>query len=95
MRQGMGGWLLAIILSVLSSLVIGLSLVWLNIERMDMAYNQRRMQGELEDRRSLKAKLEVERDRLLSPYELGRKAQALGMRDAKPGQIRRIGEGGL
>jgi len=94
-RQGMGGWLLAIILSVLSSLVIGLSLVWLNIERMDMAYNLRRMQGELEDRQSLKAKLEVERDRLLSPYELGRKAVALGMRDARQGQIRRLGDGGL
>lgn len=95
MSQGSGGWLLALIVSALSSLVMGLTLVWLNIERMDMAYNLRRFHAEIEDRRNLKAKLEVERDRLLSPYELGRKATALGMRDAKPGQIRRIGDAGL
>ncbi len=36
MSHGVGSWVLAMILSVLTSLVLGLSLVWLNIERMDM-----------------------------------------------------------
>ncbi len=94
MSHGVGSWVLAMILSVLTSLVLGLSLVWLNIERMDMAYALRKLQGELDGRAALTAKLEVERDRLMSPYELGRKAETMGMRGARPGQIRRIEEAG-
>ena len=39
------------------------------------------------------AKLEVERDSLLSPYVLGKTAEQLGMSMADPGQIRRIKAG--
>lgn len=94
MNQGLGSWVLVMILSALTSLVLGLALVWLNIERLDMAYSLRTVQGELDGRTALTAKLEVERDRLMSPYELGRKAEAMGMRGARPGQIRRIEEAG-
>jgi hypothetical protein len=38
----------------------------------------------------LKHKLEVERARLLSPYDLGRAAIDLDMREALPDQIRRL-----
>ena len=70
------GWLLLLVLSLLFSLVMGLALVWLS--------------GQLEERIVLKAKLEIERDRLLSPHILGRKAEELGMREARPGQIRKL-----
>ena len=37
-----------------------------------------------------RAKLEVERERLLSPYELRRRAEEFGMREPRPGQVRRM-----
>ena len=82
------GWLLALILSILTSLVLGLTLVWLSIESTDMTYAIGQLQASVSERNALKAKLEVERDRLLSPYELGRAALTLGMREATSGQIR-------
>ena len=84
------GWLLALIFSVLTSLVLGLILVWLSIESTDMTYAIGQLQASVSDRNALKAKLEVERDRLLAPYELGRAALTLGMREATPGQIRHL-----
>lgn len=78
------------VLSIMLSLATGLVLIWISIERADSAFRIGQMQAELDKRVVLKAKLEVERDKLLAPYELGRKAAALGMREAKPGQIRRL-----
>lgn len=86
------GWLLALILSILTSLVLGLVLVWISIESTDMAYSIGQLHAEVAERNALRAKLEVERDRLLSPYELGRFALSLGMRDALPGQIRHLSD---
>jgi len=87
------GWLLALILSILLSLVLGLTLVWLSIESTDMTYAIGQLQASVSDRNALKDKLEVERDRLLSPYVLGRAALTLGMREAVPGQIRHLDDG--
>lgn len=84
------GWLLTLIVSLLLSLVFGLVLVWMSIESTDRTYAIGQLHVQLAERKALKAKLEVERDRLLSPYELGRAALALGMREALPGQIRRL-----
>lgn len=84
------GWLLALALGLLSWVVMGLVLVWSNIERMDTTYFINIAQNTLRERKALKAKLEVERGRLISPYELRRKAEEFGMREAKPGQIRRM-----
>lgn len=84
------GWLLLMVLSILLSIITGLVLVWTSIERADAAFRISQLQAEVDRRIALKAKLEVERDKLLAPYELGRKAVALGMREAKPGQIRRL-----
>ncbi len=90
-RQGGGkGWLLMLALGLLSCMVMGLILVWSNIERMDTTYFINMQQNALRERQSLQAKLEVERERLLSPYELRRKAKDFGMREPKPGQIRRM-----
>ena len=86
-QMSSSGWLLAFIISLLLSLLMGLALVWLSIERTDKAYSIRQ-------RAVLKTKLEVERDRLLAPHVLRRKAIQLGMSEAKPGQIRRMPDPG-
>lgn len=91
-KRGSTGWLLIIAVGILSCLIMGLVMVWVNIERMDTSYFINILQVDVRDRQSHKAKLEVEREHLLSPYELGRKAEALGMRQPKPGQIRRMDE---
>ncbi len=88
--HGGRGWLLALVLGLLSCMVMGLVLVWSNIERMDTTYFINIQQNTVRERRALRAKLEVERERLLSPYELRRKADEFGMREPKPGQIRRM-----
>lgn len=84
------GWLLMLVLSLLLSLIMGLTLVWVSIERTDMAFSIRQLRADVEKRAVLKTKLEVERDKLLAPYVLGQKAARFGMREAKPGQIRKM-----
>jgi hypothetical protein len=87
---GSGGWLLALILSLLFSMVLGLALIWLSIDRNDTAYAIHKAQEELEAVRAHVGKLEVERDTLLSPHILEKKAEQLGMGMADPGQVRRM-----
>lgn len=83
----------SLILALLAgALIFGLVSVWLNIGRMDMAYDIRNMEKELDRRRTVTAKLEVERNNLLSPYRLGELAKELGLVVPKPGQIRRVTE---
>lgn len=89
-QRGGRGWLLALALGLLACMVMGLVLVWSNTERMDTTYFINIAQNELRERRALRAKLEVERERLLSPYELRRRAEEFGMREPKPGQVRRM-----
>lgn len=82
--------ILPMVLAVACALALGLSLVWLNIERTKLAYKVRTMQRELLQRQDLNAKLGVEREHLLSPHALGKKAEEMGLRTARPGQIRRV-----
>ena len=89
------GWMLVLVTSVLISLVMGLGLVWMSIESTDRVYAIGQMSTQLAERKGLKIKLEVERDRLLSPYELGRAAVELSMREALPGQIRRLDDASI
>ena len=93
-QMSSSGWLLAFIISLLLSLLMGLALVWLSIERTDKAYSIRQLRNELEQRAVLKTQLEVERDRLLAPHVLRRKAIQLGMSEAKTCQIRRMPDPG-
>ena len=87
---GSGGWFLLLLLSLLFSLMMGLALTWLSIDRSDVAYSIQKIQRQTEAARAHVTKLEVERDSLLSPYVLGQTAEKLGMGMADPGQIRRI-----
>ncbi len=84
------GWLLLLVLEALAIPVMGLVLVWSGIERTDTTYFINIAQNEARERQTLHAKLEVERDRLLSPYELRRRAEEFGMKEPKAGQIRRM-----
>ena len=73
-----------------TALAMGLTLAWCNIERLDLAYHARQVQGELDARLALAAKLEVERANLLSPYRLQEKARELHMAPASSGRIRKL-----
>lgn len=84
------GWLLAIILEIIAIPVFGLILVWSGIERTDTTYFINIAQSEVRERQALRAKLEVERERLLSPYILRQRAEEFGMHPPAPGQVRRM-----
>lgn len=84
------GWLILFVLMVLALPVMGLILVWSGIERTDTTYFINIAQNEARERKILHSKLETERDRLLSPYELRLRAEEFGMREPVAGQIRRM-----
>ena len=79
-----------LVLSCAVNVALGLGLVLISIERTDLGYSMRKLEGQVKTRADHANELEVERERLLSPYVLERKAAELGMRAAKPGQIRRM-----
>ncbi len=83
-------WALSMALGLALALGLGLLLVWINIERVDMAYGFKKLQTELEAREAHADKLQIERDNLVSPYRLRQKAQELGLGPARSGQIRRV-----
>ena len=75
---------------VFTALVLGLCLVWLNIERVDMAYDMRRLGKQYDEKAMLTAKLEIERENLMAPQRLRRLARELGLAPARTGQIRKV-----
>ncbi len=83
-------WYFLLSVNILLAIVLSLTLVWVSIERMDANYFINLERAKLRDKQSLHGKLEVERERLLSPYELRINAERLGMKAPEPGQIRRM-----
>ncbi len=75
-----------------AALTLGLGAVWLNIERMDLAYDLRKMEKSLDHKEALAVKLTVERNNQVSPYQLKKLAGQQGLGVAAPGQIRRIAD---
>lgn len=84
------GWLVLLVLELLAFPVMCLILVWSGIERTDTTYFINIAQNEVRERQALREKLEVERERLLSPYELRRRAEEFGMHEPHAGQVRRM-----
>lgn len=84
----MKGWVAAFFCAIAGALVLGLSSVWLNIERMDLAYDLNKLEKELANRTALVSKLELERNNLISPYRLKRLAAVYGLVPVGPGQMR-------
>ena len=85
------GWLVPLlVLSCSVNMALGLGLVLISIERTELGYAARQLEGKVKVRADHANELEVERGRLLSPYALEQKAAEFGMHAAKPGQIRRV-----
>lgn len=84
------GWIFVVALELLAIPLMGLVLVWSGIERTDTTYFINIAQNEARERQALHAKLEVERERLLSPYILRQRAAEFGMHEPAPGQVRRM-----
>ncbi len=84
------GWYWATSLLGICGLILGLTVVWVNIERLDLAYELKQLQTELERKNDLQAKLEVERMNLLSSSRLRTLAEENELRQAEPGQIRML-----
>ncbi len=83
-------WAFCTVCLFISAVILGLALVWLNLERVDLGYKHKARLDLLAERRSMGEKLEVEKERLLSPQILMQKARAMGKNDARPGQVRRM-----
>ena len=90
MAKKLDVWLLALILSGILTLALCLTVVWMNIEQVNMGYALKELQVDINKKKAHTARLLLERDNLLSPYRLKREAAKLGMQAAKVGQIRRI-----
>lgn len=87
-------WALSVAFSLFLMLVFGLGLVWLNIERVDLAYDLNQIQRNIGETEALVAKLEVERNTLITPQRLRALAAHYGLGPARAGQIRRISDSG-
>ncbi|WP_300163121.1 hypothetical protein [Solidesulfovibrio sp.] len=87
-------WAISMAFSLVLLLVFGLGLVWLNIERVDLAYELNKMQRQIDEVEALAAKLEVERNTLITPARLREVARDYGLGPARPGQIRRVAASG-
>lgn len=87
-------WALSLGFSLFTLLALGLGLTWVNIERVDMAYELKRLQTEIDSQDALISKLEVERNTLLTPERLRVLAGQYGLTQARPGQIRRLSPSG-
>lgn len=84
-----------LVVSCVINVVLGLALVLVSIDKTELGYEVRKLEGQVKAREDHMTELEVERGRLLSPYVLEKKAAELGMGAAKPGQIRRMGNATL
>ncbi|MFP4213083.1 MAG: hypothetical protein ACLFRL_03130 [Desulfohalobiaceae bacterium] len=81
------GWAGSCAICALGTLVLGLALVWLNIELVGLSYEIRDLQSRLQKERVLQDKLEVERMNLSSSYRLREKAGEMGLRPPKSGEV--------
>ena len=75
-----------------SALALGICLVWINLELVDLSYSIKEVHDVLESEQELKAKLEVEHMNLLSLYQLQKKASHKGLYPPQAGQVRIMDE---
>lgn len=81
-------WPWGLTMTLALTLMLGMASVWLNIERVDLGYGLRNLERTLDAEMETLAKLEVERDNLLSPYRLQLLAKKFGLGPVKAGQVR-------
>ena len=71
-----------------SALVLGICLVWINLQLVDLSYSIKEVHDVLDSEQELKAKLEVEHMNLLSLYQLQKRASRMGLYPPQTGQVR-------
>ena len=62
-------------------------LVWMNTERIELAYDIKKKQQILREKQALAAKLEVEKNNLLAPYQLEQLAKKFDLKAPQPDQV--------
>ncbi len=91
MQQMNRSWMLLTGVAGGLTLMLGIFLVWLNIERTDLAYGLKNKQNEVQKLEDHVAKLRVERDNLIALYRLERLAPKYDLKVPAAGQVRRAG----
>ena len=74
------------------TIILGLGLVWVNIERVDLAYELKTLERELQEKQDQNSKLQVERHYLLAPATLRARAETAVLRPPGRDQIRMLQE---
>lgn len=72
----------------LVTIILGLGLVWVNIERVDLAYELKILERELQEKQDQHSKLQVELHYLLAPATLRDRAEKAGLQPPRRDQIR-------
>lgn len=90
--SGEGGGYLGLGIMFMVTMVLGLGLVWVNIERVDLAYELKTLERELQEKQEQHSKLQVERHYLLAPATLRDRAEKAGLRPPRRDQIRTLQE---
>ncbi len=83
-------WTICLSVNIVFAAICALTLAWAGIETRDLSYFINIEGLRYNEKKEIHAKLQVERDSLLSPAELKAKAQKFGMKESVPGQIRRL-----
>ena len=77
-------------LMFLVTIALGLGLVWVNMERVDLAYELKSLERELQEKQEQNSKLQVERHYLLAPATLRVRAEMAGLKPPRRDQIRTL-----
>ena len=80
-----------LVILFLITIAISLTKVWVSIEKVDLAYDLKKLQKEYAANLELKSKLLVEKNNLLSPYRLKRLAEEMGFSPPDANRVRKIG----
>lgn len=87
-------WLPIFLLLAISAVAMGFGLVWVNVERNNLAYSLRLGYKERDTMMDANAKLANEVGALVAPHALARRAEEFGMHNAQPSQVWRLGDDG-
>ena len=89
MNESRGGLIVLVVMFVLTS-VTGFALVWVNIERVDQAYELKSLERLYQEKLEQNSKLQVELQYLLAPLTLRARAEKVGLRPPTREQIRMV-----
>jgi cell division protein FtsL len=83
-------WLWLWLLGGLSTLILCLCLVWVNIELVNLSYDIKSLQQKLDSEKALRSKLQVEKMNLTSNYRLREFAARFDLEPPSSDQIRKL-----